>query len=265
MIKKLTIVNGIVQDQKIGEINFKADIVKPSGKHNVRTQILLDLKTALGITNHNTGNNAPTASDEMHAKWMQNVENADETYVGAHFFVDEDSIMQVLPINEVAYHAGDGKGNGNMKTIAIEICENGNILKAEENAKMLNAALILTYPHFKIYKHQDWSGKYCPRVILGRNSWDDFKADIMAYVEDAQKETLKNVVEEWKLKGLEFVSEEEIITDYKYWLANINGELDPWAIFIMIQKTLIKVRQEIKESEDRVMKIINELIIKKEV
>jgi len=32
----------------------------------------------------------------------------------------------------------------------------------------------------------------------------------------------------------------------------------------MLQKTLIKVRQEIKESEDRVMKIINQLE-KKEV
>ncbi|MBF4693888.1 peptidoglycan recognition protein family protein [Fusibacter ferrireducens] len=271
MLNKLKIIGGVIQNKEINSIPLITQIVTPSGNHNVRTQMPLELETALGITNHNTGNTAPTASANMHAKWMQNVENADETYVGAHLFVDEKSIIQVLPINEVAYHAGDGKGNGNMKTIAVEICENGNILKAEEHAKQLNAALILTYPHFKIYKHQDWSGKYCPRVILGRKSWDAFVEDIQKYVAEATLEMASNVksdsnlnsvsesesiesereldsenhpIEAWKLKGIHFAIEEGLITDYNYWRDRLDDEMPAWAHFIIMEKVVEKLRDE---------------------
>ncbi|GAU79494.1 N-acetylmuramoyl-L-alanine amidase family protein [Fusibacter sp. 3D3] len=247
MINKLNIIGGVIQNKEIGSTPLKTQIIMPSGNHNVRTQIALDPETALGITNHNTGNTSPSASANRHATWLQNVENADQTYVGAHFFVDETAIIQVLPINEVAYHAGDGKGDGNMKTIAIEICENGNMLKAEENAKCLNAALLLTYPHFKIYKHQDWSGKYCPRVILGRNSWNEFVEDILKYVQDSNTEASNaevSPIEAWKIKGIHFAIEEGLITDYAYWLDRIDEEMPAWAHFIILEKALEKMRQE---------------------
>jgi N-acetylmuramoyl-L-alanine amidase len=188
-INKLNIVDGIIQDKFIDTIPVKVQIVKPKGKTNVRT--LIKMKECIGITNHNTGNSTPTAGDEMHANWMQNVENADLQYVSVHLFVDQDSITQVVPLDEVTYNAGDGKGDGNYKTISVEICENANVLKAEENAKKLNAALILTYPKLKIFKHQDWSGKFCPRVILERNGWNKFVEDINAYV---KCDTIKSVV-----------------------------------------------------------------------
>ncbi|MDF2841291.1 MAG: hypothetical protein K0Q99_2063 [Clostridia bacterium] len=182
-INKLNIVDGIIQDKFVDDIPIKVQIVKPRGKMNVRT--LIKMKECIGITNHNTANSAATAGDEVHANWMQNVENADTQYVSAHLFVDQDSITQVVPLNEVTYNAGDGRGMGNFKTISVEICENANVLKAEENAKKLNAALILTYPNLKIFKHQDWSGKFCPRVILGRNGWNNFIEDINTYATGA--------------------------------------------------------------------------------
>ena len=183
VIKKLTIIKGIIQDKFIDGIPIKVQIVQPKGKKNVRT--LIKMKECIGITNHNTGNTTPTAGDEMHAKWMQNVENADIQYVSVPLYVDHDSITQVVPLDEVCYHAGDGKGDGNYKTIGIEICENANVLKAEENSKKLNAALLLTYPKWKVFKHQDWSGKFCPRVILARNGWHQFVEDINSYVKGA--------------------------------------------------------------------------------
>ncbi len=191
MIKSLTIIHGIIQDKKIGGIPIKLAIVQPRGKANVRT--LIKMKEVIGITNHNTANTAPTAGDEAHARYLQNVENADSAYVSVHFFVDEDSITQCVPLDEFCYHAGDGNGDGNRKTIAIEICENRNYEKAEENAQKLNAALLLTYPQLKIFKHQDWSGKFCPRKILARpNGWAEFTAGIVKLVEDAKQ--LGNVV-----------------------------------------------------------------------
>jgi N-acetylmuramoyl-L-alanine amidase len=191
-INKLNIVNGIIQDKFIDGIPVKVQIVQPSGVKNVRT--LMKMTEVIGITNHNTGNSAPTAGDELHAKWLQNVENADKQYVSVHLFVDQDSITQTVPLDEVCYHAGDGSGNGNRKTISIEICENANVLKAEDNAKKLNAALLLTYPNLKIYKHQDWSGKYCPHVLLDRpNGWANFIADINAYVKGSAPSTSQTV------------------------------------------------------------------------
>lgn len=175
-INKLNIVNGIIQDNSIDGIPVKRNIVDPKGLKNVRT--LIKMSQTIGITYHNTGNSAPTAGDEAHAKWLQNVENADKEYVSVHFFVDENSITQTIPIDEVTYHAGDGKGNGNYKTISIEICENANIQKAEENAQKLGAALRKTFNGLNIYKHQDWNGKFCPHVILSRGGWDKFKNDI---------------------------------------------------------------------------------------
>ena len=176
-LNKLTFVDGIIQDKFIDGIPVKVAIIHPSGKNNVRT--LIPLKPCIGTTNHNTANTSPTAGDEAHAKFFANVEKADEKYIGAHFFVDWDSITQILPINEVSYNAGDRLGDGNYATISIEICENAKIDIAEENAKKLNASLILTWPHFKVFKHQDWSGKFCPRVILSRtNGWARFVEDI---------------------------------------------------------------------------------------
>ena len=190
MLKPLTNVDGIIQDEEIDGIPIKIAIVQPKGLPNVRT--MTKMREVIGITNHNTANTAPTAGDEAHARYLQNVENADSAYVSVHLFVDDDSITQCVPLDEMCYHAGDGGGDGNRKTIAIEICENRNYEKAEENARKLNAALLLTYPHLKIFKHQDWSGKFCPRKILARpNGWQEFTAGIVKLVEDAKKNVVK--------------------------------------------------------------------------
>jgi len=184
-VEPLAINKGIVQGNNIEGVPFSARIVKPKNKNNVRTGI--KLTEILGITIHNTAN--PTASAEDHASWMQSVEDADRQYISVHFFVDENSIVQTVPVDEVCYHAGDGKGDGNRKTISIEICEDGDHAKAEKNAQVLSAALLKTYPGIMVYKHQDWSGKYCPRVILTRNSWQQFRAGIYALLDQEAKAT----------------------------------------------------------------------------
>ena len=209
MIKALNIKDGIIQDKEIDGIPVRLAIVQPKGKANVRT--LIKMKEIIGITNHNTANTAPTAGDEQHAKYLQNVENMDTQYVSVHLFVDEDSITQCVPLDEFCYHAGDGNGDGNRKTIAIEICENGDTAKTELNARKLNAALLMTYPNLKIYKHQDWSGKFCPRVILGRGGWNEFMAGIYNLIDQANNpnvaKTAADEVSDWAKKAAEWVKE----------------------------------------------------------
>lgn len=226
MIKALTIENGIIQNKEIDGIAVKICIVKPSGAKNVRT--LTKMKQVIGITNHNTANTSPTAGSQSHANYLQNVENSDSSYVSVHLFVDCDCIVQCVPLDEFCYHAGDGNGDGNRKTISIEICENKQIEKAEENAKKLNAALLLTYPDFKIYKHQDWSGKYCPHVILDRpDGWACFVNDIYSYVEKSGEEQQMEKVYNWTLEvplwGRTTVQK---LLDKGYLKGNDKGELE---------------------------------------
>ena len=226
MIKALTIENGLIQDKEIDGIPVKLLIVKPSGtKRNVRT--LTKMKQIIGITNHNTANASPTAGSESHAKYLQNMENGDSTYVSVHFFVDYECIVQCVPLDEFCYHAGDGNGDGNKKTISIEICENKEIETAEENAKKLNAALLLTYPDLKVYKHQDWSGKYCPHIILDRpNGWETFVNDIYNYVEKSREEEEMEKIYNWTLEVPEWGRPTiQKLLDKGYLKGNDKGEL----------------------------------------
>ncbi|MEW4025588.1 N-acetylmuramoyl-L-alanine amidase [Bacillus siamensis] len=128
------------------------------------------------ITVHNTANTAKGANAAMHARYEKNP----ETPTSWHFTVDEKEIYQHLPLNENGWHAGDGNGTGNRKSIGIEICENsdGDFEKAVANAQWLIKKLMKEQgiSLANVVPHQHWSGKYCPRKLLDR--WDSFKAGI---------------------------------------------------------------------------------------
>lgn len=130
----------------------------------------------LYITVHNTSNTAKGANAGSHAAFVAR----SSTGVSWHYTVDDQVIYQHLPLNENGWHAGDGRGNGNMKSIGIEICENadGNFEQAVENAQWLIRKLMgdLGIPLSNVVPHKHWSGKECPRKLLGR--WDQFKAGI---------------------------------------------------------------------------------------
>ena len=177
IVNKLKVEDGIVMDEFISDVPIYIEIIEPYGKNNVRT--LIPMEDIIGVTVHDTDNYESTASDSAHSAYFNNLERADLEYVGAHFFVDHDSITQKLPINEVSYNAGDGNGDGNMRTISVEICVNKYPDKAEENAKKLICAILQLDEEYRIFKHQDWNGKNCPARILGRPyGWSTFQSDI---------------------------------------------------------------------------------------
>ncbi|MEK5521883.1 hypothetical protein B5V89_16530 [Heyndrickxia sporothermodurans] len=130
------------------------------------------------ITIHETDNTAKGANDEAHARLQYNGNSRQASW---HFQVDEDSIYQSLPTNEVGWHAGDGRGPGNMKSIGIEICVNsdGDFKKAVENAVWLVQYLMDQHniPASKVVQHNNWSGKNCPRYLRSGDkgiTWNDF-------------------------------------------------------------------------------------------
>lgn len=135
------------------------------------------------VTIHNTGNKNKGADAAMHARYIKNLSGT----TSWHFTVDDKSIYQHIPTNENAWHAGDGKyGTGNRQSIGIEICMNEGIdqLKAEENAAKLTAYLLKLYNLniSAVKKHQDWSGKYCPSVLISSGRWNEFISDVQKYL-----------------------------------------------------------------------------------
>ncbi|WP_144477448.1 N-acetylmuramoyl-L-alanine amidase [Bacillus thuringiensis] len=125
------------------------------------------------ITVHNTYNDA-TAENEV-AYMIRN-----DNQVSFHIAVDDKEAVQGIPLERNAWHCGDGGGNGNRKSIGVEICYSLNggdrYYKAEDNAAIIVAQLMKQYniPISKVRTHQSWSGKYCPHRMLAEGRWNNF-------------------------------------------------------------------------------------------
>lgn len=125
------------------------------------------------ITIHNTGNEKSSAKGER--GWLTNPSN--NRQASFHLAVDENNVVECLPLDEHAWHCGDGHGKGNMTSIGIEICESGNYAKTVENAIQLTAKLLSErkWGVDKLRRHFDWSGKICPRLMYDDGNWDTWK------------------------------------------------------------------------------------------
>ena len=134
----------------------------PENKYNIKCPY--EMK-AEGITIHNTANDASAMSEISYM-----IGNNNKT--SFHVAVDNERIVQGIEFNRNAWHAGDGQGKGNRKTIGIEICYSKTggekFNQAEKLAAEYVAYLLKQYGWGidKIYKHQDWSNKYCPHRTL---------------------------------------------------------------------------------------------------
>ncbi|MES1048544.1 N-acetylmuramoyl-L-alanine amidase [Bacillus thuringiensis] len=125
------------------------------------------------ITIHNTYNDA-SAENEI-AYMIRN-----DNQVSFHIAVDDKEAVQGIPLERNAWHCGDGGGNGNRKSIGVEICYSlsggDRYYKAEDNAAIVVAQLMKQYniPISKVRTHQSWSGKYCPHRMLAEGRWNNF-------------------------------------------------------------------------------------------
>ncbi|PEM37109.1 peptidoglycan recognition protein family protein, partial [Bacillus pseudomycoides] len=125
------------------------------------------------ITVHNTDNDA---SAENEISYMIGNNNS----VSFHVAVDDKEAVQGIPFDRNAWHAGDGNGNGNRKSIGIEICYSlsggDRYYKAEDNAAIVIAQLMKQFniPISNVRTHKSWSGKYCPHRMLDEGRLDQF-------------------------------------------------------------------------------------------
>lgn len=145
------------------------------------------------ITVHNTYNDA-SAMSEVSYMLGNNLKTS------FHVAVDNYRIVTGIPFNRNAWHAGDGRGKGNMKSIGIEICYSKSGGKRFEEAENLTAeyiAYLLKKYGWKIdrvKKHQDWSGKYCPHRTLDLG-WKRFLKKIEKYLKVQTEKSKPSKVE----------------------------------------------------------------------
>lgn len=138
------------------------------------------------IVVHNTANDA-TAANEV--KYMISNNNQ----VSFHFAVDDKEVVQGLPTDRNAWHAGDGgSGRGNRYGIAVEICYSksggARFENAEKNAAKFIAQLLKErgWGVDKVKKHQDFSNKYCPHRTLDKG-WASFVNMVKDYLNELNK------------------------------------------------------------------------------
>lgn len=151
----------------------------PAGQVNQRSGLAL---APAYSTWHDTDNKAKGANAESHARWMAEGcpdNNGNPTDTSWHFTVDDGKAIQHIPLNEVAWHAGDGyNGPGNRTSIAIEECVNSDrdAAKTRRNAAELHAFLIKSLKLQgatvnALVQHNRWSGKDCPAEIRRLGLW----------------------------------------------------------------------------------------------
>ena len=162
----------------------------PQSKYNIKAPYAM---TPEYVTVHNTGN---TASARNEATYHNN-NNAQVSY---HVAIDDKEAIQLIPFNRNAWHAGDGMGNGNMKSIGVEICysmDNGysgakseRYKKAEDNAALYIAHVLKQYGWGmdRLKRHYDWSGKDCPHKMHATNSYQAFRNLVKKYLDELNKE-----------------------------------------------------------------------------
>lgn len=151
----------------------------PASKYSIKCPYPMTPKY---VTIHNTDNDASAANEIAYM-----IRNNNQ--VSFHYAVDDKQAVQGIPLDRNAWHAGDGNGNGNRKSIAIEICYSKSggdrFTKAEQNAAYLAAVLLHQYKLSisRLKRHYDWSGKNCPKRTM-ELGWQRFINMVANYLNE---------------------------------------------------------------------------------
>lgn len=166
----------------------------PSSKYNIKAPYAMSPKY---ITVHNTGN---TASARNEISYM----NSNNNQTSYHVAIDDKEVVQAIPFNRNAWHAGDGNRQGNRASIGIEICysmDNGysgakssRYSQAEENTALYIAHVLKQYGWGidRLKRHYDWSGKDCPHKMHATGTYQAFRNRVQAHLNALNKGSTVN-------------------------------------------------------------------------
>lgn len=132
------------------------------------------------IVIHDTGNPNRGADADAHYRYF----NTPGRNASAHYFVDDKKILRIIKDNDIAWHAGDGKGKygiTNSNSIGIEMCVNEGYDRLQMKKNTLSLVAQLMQQHNvslnNVVRHYDASRKICPASMRDNNwtEWHEFK------------------------------------------------------------------------------------------
>ena len=141
----------------------------PSSKYSLKAP---NKMTPTQIIVHNTANDASAKNEIQYMISNNNV-------TSFHYAIDDKEIWQGVPEDRNTWNAGDGHGDGNRKSIAIEICYSKSGGKRFEDAEKLAAKFIAFklkeygWGVDKVKKHNDYANTACPHRTL-QLGWQRF-------------------------------------------------------------------------------------------
>lgn len=180
------------------------------------------------LTVHQTGNTKKGAGAAMHAKLQSNGNSRAASWM---IQSDDKDIIQSFPFTAQTWHAGDGRGNGNLNSISWEICINvdSDYVKSLELAAK-GIAQVLKQHNLTVNdlrQHHDWSGKNCPAQIRAGQAgitWNDFK--YMVTIEMGNKLSPKPITETTPVQSNQTAYTGSSIVDY---LVSVGQDSSPEA------------------------------------
>lgn len=137
---------------------------------------------------HDTGNPNRGAGALAHRNYVENNKRG----ASAHYFVDDNVIVQYVGDSKSAGSVGDGKGKygiTNANSLSIEMCINSDAdyTKTYKNTVELTKNLMKKFniPIDRVVRHYDASRKNCPGHMKQNNwnKWWKFKKDIQKPIE----------------------------------------------------------------------------------
>lgn len=162
------------------------------------------------ITIHNTANKA-SAENEYAYAFLNAGKNKT---TGWHIVVDDVKVIQAIPFNRNAWHAGDGGiGKGNRESIGIEICYSTDYTSnkyelSEKNSIEVVVQLMKEFsiPIENIKQHYEWSGKDCPHRMRKEKRWHSYLMLInKRYKELYNKEEGETIMKDKFVEGYQIV------------------------------------------------------------
>ena len=195
----------------------------PENKYSIKCPFEM---TPEYITIHNTYNDASAMAEISYML-------GNDMKTSFHVAVDNERVVTGIPFNRNAWHAGDGRRDGNMKSIGIEICYSKSggerFDEAEELCAEYVAMLLKQYGWGidRVKKHQDWSGKYCPHRTLDYG-WERFLDKIRYYlgIEPQDNSNIEEGSDEEVRTYANGSTRENVYSDT--YCNNKIGSLDPW-------------------------------------
>ena len=218
----------------------------------------------IGITVHNTDWIATANGTHPSEQYSRATVNGNMNDVRVHYYVDNVCAWQMLPLTLSGWHAADGGGDGNRKTISIECimssAYNDTDKKSEDNCAKLVAYLLHKYGlnvDDHLYTHTHWLNvrdgikgsndylntrkhpyKWCPLYILPhyRNALNGASTSPAGYTKTLDKGTpIYKVIGENKTSEITTTTkytivEEKVVGNIKY------GKLKSGAGWVELEK-----------------------------